>query len=239
MHATTARCKFPTMDKIGKRIAQAREKAGMNQSELARALGLTPQSIQKWEAGDTIPRGQRIQELARILRVSVAHLMGAEECEVVPIQGKLAIGQQLARTVDVPLLDVSASMGVGQPQPDGYVEVIERMTINRDWVRQHLVASGPDNLALITGRGDSMEGTFNDGDLLLVDRGVREIRVDAVYVVAIDGELFVKRMQRKPGGGVMMLSDNQKYTPIEIHPATISRFDVLGRVLIAWNERRL
>lgn len=84
-----------------------------------------------------------------------------------------------------------------------------------------------------------MEGTFNDGDLLLVDRGVKDIRVDAVYVVAIDGELFVKRMQRKPGGGVLMISDNKKYDPIEIHPSTLSRFDVLGRVLIAWNERRL
>lgn len=227
------------MKSIGMRIAQAREKAGLNQSELARGLGLTPQSVQKWESGSTIPRGQRIQDLCKILGVTTSYLMDGAPCESPPVQGTLAIGQQISRTVDVPLLDVSASMGAGQLQPDGYVEVIERMTVSRDWVRHHLVASGPDNLALITGRGDSMEGTFNDGDLLLVDRGVKDIRVDAVYVVAIDGELFVKRMQRKPGGGVLMISDNKKYDPIEIHPATLSRFDVLGRVLIAWNERRL
>ena len=37
------------MNTLGKRIAIAREKLGLNQSELARQIDVTPQAVQKWE----------------------------------------------------------------------------------------------------------------------------------------------------------------------------------------------
>lgn len=241
MLVTSRACIFSIMESIGKRIAQARDQRGLNQSELARQLGLTPQSVQKWEAGETVPRSQKMQELSRILGVPVAYLMEGEGEPPPPSAatvGSLIEGAR-AKSVEIPRLDVSGSMGGGIARPDGYSEVIERMTVNEQWIRNHLTATSPNNLAIITGRGDSMEGTFNDGDLLLVDRGVKEIRVDAVYVLAIDGDLFIKRIQRQPGGALTMLSDNSRYAPISITPATMPLFEVLGRVLLAWNERRL
>lgn len=56
------------MNDISKRIETAREAKGMNQSELARALGLTPQAVQKWEAGGA-PRGTRLQQVADVRSV--------------------------------------------------------------------------------------------------------------------------------------------------------------------------
>lgn len=241
MSVTSRACIFWDMESIGKRIARAREQKGMNQSELARQLRLTPQSVQKWEAGETVPRAQKMQDLSRILGVSVAYLMEGEGDLLSPasVVATSLIEHARVKTVEIPRLDVSGSMGNGIAPPEGYAEVIERMTVNAQWVRSHLNATSPDNLAIITGRGDSMEGTFNDGDLLLVDRGVKEIRVDAVYVLAIDGDLFIKRIQRQPGGVMTMISDNPRYAPIEITPSTLPRFEVMGRVLLTWNERRL
>ncbi|MGH8603902.1 MAG: helix-turn-helix transcriptional regulator [Gammaproteobacteria bacterium] len=41
---------------IGKRIAEARARRGWTQSELARQVGVRPQSVQLWEADETGPQ---------------------------------------------------------------------------------------------------------------------------------------------------------------------------------------
>lgn len=141
--------------------------------------------------------------------------------------------------VEIPRFDVAGSMGSGLSLPTDYVDVIERMALSRRYLSRTLTFSSLSNLAIITGYGDSMEGTFSDGDLLLVDRGVTDIKIDAVYVLAVGDELYIKRVQRRPDGTLLMLSDNPKYAPYEIRSGEVDRFQVLGRVLLAWNARRL
>lgn len=55
-------------DDVANRIRRAREDAGLNQSELARALGVSPQTVQQWEKGGGVRR-TRIGELAAVLKV--------------------------------------------------------------------------------------------------------------------------------------------------------------------------
>ena len=59
---------------LGARIAHLRTRAGLNQSELARALDLTPQAVQAWEKGGGI-RPAKFEELAKALNISVAELL--------------------------------------------------------------------------------------------------------------------------------------------------------------------
>ena len=141
--------------------------------------------------------------------------------------------------VDIPRLNVAGSMGTGLSRPEDYEDVIDRMRVSTGWLRRNVNATAPSNLAVITGYGDSMEGTFSDGDLLLVDRGITDIKIDAVYVLSLKGELYIKRLQRRPDGVLLMLSDNEKYKPYEIKNGELEQFEVLGRVLLAWNSKRL
>jgi transcriptional regulator with XRE-family HTH domain len=53
--------------KIGKRIKAARRANRISQSELARQLGVSPQSVQQWESGETTPRRHRVAEIVRVL----------------------------------------------------------------------------------------------------------------------------------------------------------------------------
>lgn len=140
--------------------------------------------------------------------------------------------------IGIPLMNVDASMGAGLMLPE-HDEVITRMEISQQWLRRHASFSAPENLALITGIGDSMQPTFSDGDVLMVDRGVTDIKVDAVYVLALRDELYIKRVQRRPDGSVLMLSDNRAYEPYMIANGDKDRFAVLGRVVMAWNAHRL
>lgn len=141
--------------------------------------------------------------------------------------------------VAIPRFDIKASMGVGLPAPD--METITgAVTVNRDWIRNELrMITKTENLALITGYGDSMEGTFNDGAQLIVDRGVKDVKVDAVYVLALNDELYIKRLQRRPDGSILMISDNRKYDPFLIVDTERSKFQVLGRVVGVWTFAKI
>lgn len=140
----------------------------------------------------------------------------------------------------IPHLDIAGSMGQGKSVPEMHIEVIRDMTVHLGWLRmQGLTFSRVDNLAIISGDGDSMSGTFADGDALLVDRGINEVKTDAIYVFTLDGDLFIKRLQRMTGGTLRMISDNPIYPPIVIDESMIDRMHIQARVLLAWSAKRL
>lgn len=142
-----------------------------------------------------------------------------------------------ADTVSVPLLDTLASAGNGLSQADD--EVVQMIVFNKAWVRQNVSASAFEHLALLTAKGDSMEPTFTDGSILMVDRGVSTIKLDAVYVLSRGGELFVKRIQRGLAGGYTVISDNPRYAAVSITEGERSQLAVLGRVVMVWNGKKL
>ena len=59
---------------VGKKVRELRTSIGLTQEELAAASGLTVRSIQRIEAGKTIPRGDSIRRLALVLDVPVESL---------------------------------------------------------------------------------------------------------------------------------------------------------------------
>lgn len=70
---------------LSKRIAEARKAAGLTQTEVARRLGIRPQSVQAWESGVSAPRARRLTELAQVLEVPEAFFFGPnDEGEISP-----------------------------------------------------------------------------------------------------------------------------------------------------------
>jgi transcriptional regulator with XRE-family HTH domain len=62
--------------KLGLRIAEARERAGLNKSEAARALGVRAQSLHDWEIGRTAPSRSRLMAIANLYGLSLGELLG-------------------------------------------------------------------------------------------------------------------------------------------------------------------
>jgi transcriptional regulator with XRE-family HTH domain len=58
---------------VGSRIRHRRAMLGLNQTELALKVGVTFQSIQKYERGSNRVSASRLQEIADVLGVSVNH----------------------------------------------------------------------------------------------------------------------------------------------------------------------
>jgi transcriptional regulator with XRE-family HTH domain len=78
MKNTNITCNIPVMD-IKDRIKDARTKAGLNQSELARKIGTSPQTVQQWEQGKTSPRANKLYELSSVLGVTPEWLQFGKE----------------------------------------------------------------------------------------------------------------------------------------------------------------
>jgi phage repressor protein C with HTH and peptisase S24 domain len=145
----------------------------------------------------------------------------------------------VTRQINVPIYEAPASMGQGVQQKD-FDSVVGGLALSQRWVTNNLGSlSSQSNLAVLTGYGDSMQPTFADGDMLLIDTGVSSIRSDAVYVIALHNELYVKRLQRRPDQSLLMISDNKAYEPYVIPATEKKSFKVLGRVVWTWNGHKL
>lgn len=141
-------------------------------------------------------------------------------------------------SVVVPLLNVTASMGAGAVIP-WTEEAVFNMRISKHWLRHNTQATSFDRLAIITAHGDSMEPTFMDGSILLVDTAITNLKLDAIYVLARDSELFIKRVQRNIDGSFIIKSDNPQYEPQRIEDPFKAGLLVQGRVLITLNVKKL
>lgn len=111
--------------------------------------------------------------------------------------------------------------------------VIQGWVVSPEWAQKNIRShTGLENLAIVTGFGDSMRGMFNPGDPLLVDTGVKIVDVDAVYFFRVGNEGFIKRLQRIPGEGIRVKSVNPEYDTWTIKPEM--DFEVFGRVVKVW-----
>ena len=66
---------------LGSVIKKLRFRASMTQEQLAEKLGISPQSVSKWENDISMPDISLLPEIAEIFGVSVDELFGLNESE--------------------------------------------------------------------------------------------------------------------------------------------------------------
>jgi transcriptional regulator with XRE-family HTH domain len=70
-------------EEVGRRIAQAREEAGLTQAELATRIGLRhPQSISNYERGETEVPAKRLRAIAEATGKDISYFLGEASAEV-------------------------------------------------------------------------------------------------------------------------------------------------------------
>ena len=63
----------------GQRISEKRKELGLSQESLGEKLGVSRQSIYKWESDTSLPDVDKLIALSRLFGVSVGWLLGVEE----------------------------------------------------------------------------------------------------------------------------------------------------------------
>lgn len=75
------------------RIKDFRENAKLTQQQLSNILSIDRSTVAKWEAGDTMPRADKLPELAKVLECSIDELFTTNErklTELTAADNKLA-----------------------------------------------------------------------------------------------------------------------------------------------------
>lgn len=215
------------MSTLGQRIARKREQAGLNQSELARRLSVSPQAVQKWESEVSTPRGKRLDDIAAALNTSVAYLVAGELLartdrteSNASILGPIDVWDDDTPLdddeVEVPFLkEVELSAGSGRTVVEQSHK--QRLRFGKLTLRRQGVQPG--DAVCVTVSGNSMEPVLPDKSTVGVDQGSTSVVDGKMYAIDHDGQLRVKTLYRLPGGGIRMRSFNRDEHPDEEYTA--------------------
>ena len=126
--------------------------------------------------------------------------------------------------VDVQEIDLA--YGLGTTFSDGPIST-QTLRFPRSWI-EAITSTPPSMLTIARGRGDSMQPTIQDGDMVLIDRSQRTIREqDAIWALTIGDFAMIKRV-RAGGERVRILSDNDRVPPDDVFHEEVN---VVGRVI--------
>lgn len=86
---------------FGRNIAEMRKKNGMSQENVAEKLGVSRQTISKWEMNETLPDICQSMELAKLYGVTVDELLDDTEADVKELQDAIdKVSDRTAEKVD-------------------------------------------------------------------------------------------------------------------------------------------
>lgn len=211
-------------------IRAAMEAQNKTQADVATALGVSRQAVQKWTTGAP-PTVANLKRLARFLGVSVASLTGENEQPFHPVDSFTETHRE-GWTI-VPVLDAYGGCSlIGAFSQTG--EIIGSV----EFADSFLLASPgvvgsitKDRFCMVSPTADSMEPTIGKYDHCLVDRKQCEIRGDGIYWIQIEGTYFLKRVAMNYDRSITLLSDNPRYPPQVVPRDVMDTACVIGRVI--------
>lgn len=216
---------------VGQRIREAR--GLISQRTLADQINVHVNTIGKFERGETVPDAIQLHDIALVTNSNAAWILCGNKYPKSDDAAGALYSPDGGDLVLVSAYGVKASAGNGEQVNEE--QVIGRFAFKRAWITRK--GLNPNNLAVVTARGDSMEPTVRDGDILLVDRNVDRISTDGIYLIERENDLFCKRLQKSFDGGVTIMSDNPRYGPQQLSADAASELHIAGRVIWIGGER--
>lgn len=208
-------------------LLAAMKRAGINQSQLADAVGVKQPSIGRLLSGET-KTTRALERIAEALGTTTGFLKGQENEPVELGEVKAArIERSDDDTVEIQEFDLSYGMGSSYIHEEHRSSKMRKFSLG--WVR-HFSNSPIDKLMFARGIGDSMLPAIHDTDLLLIDTDQKMPRMwDQLWAVEMGGMGMIKRLRpTKDGVGMQLVSEN-KELPIET--AFDGEMQIVGRVV--------
>ena len=199
--------------KKGERIKMRREQLGITQTALADMIGESKQTIYKYESGvvSNIP-SDKIEAIANVLDVSPAWICGWEQDSEIPIPSGF---DPLPDMEEIPLV--------------GRIACGEPITAEEN-LEGHVSAPAMWHAAFaLLCRGDSMEPTICDGDLVAIKKDV-QIENGQIAAVRIGDEATLKRVYIHKDY-IELRPENPAYTSIILRKEEISEVAIEGRAV--------
>ena len=198
---------------LGERIRMLRRKCGYSMEGLGQALGVSRQTIHRYESGviENIPRA-KIARMAELFGTTSASLLGFEDA-VFSYDGVVPVGRRR-----IPVL---GEIACGAPVYAD--EQIESYAVEDDGLRADFC---------LRARGDSMTGArIYDGDLVFV-RACSSVENGEIGVVVIEDEATLKRVYYYPEKEkLVLLPENTAYEPLVYLGSELESIKIIGKAV--------
>lgn len=195
-----------------KRLTQAREAKNIKKSAFAKLVGVSAPTVTDWENGDTkMIEGSNLVKVCQALDISPAWLLNDENQSVEARQlvpGAIPItllddDADALHRIKLVQLRLQAGVTGFQTEPDESEG--GSLGISKAWVLRK--GYDPQQLIGIKVRGESMEPTFYEDDVVVINLADKKLIDNGVFAVNYGGEAVVKRLSRDAGQW-WLLSDN-------------------------------
>ncbi len=208
---------------------QLMRKNGGNQSEMARFIGVTPQAVQKWIAGESEPRGKNLDLAARFLGVTPAMLKFGSDNGLSNVTAIHPDDPKPDDVIYVPESRIEFSGGNGKTAMYELVEDEEPATYRLSWFQKYGI--NPDKVRRFRVSGDSMVPMLYPRDTILVNTEETNVLDGKMYAIRYGDELRVKYLRRRLDGTLILRSVNPDYKDEEVSPELVNEhISILGRV---------
>lgn len=202
------------------------------------ALGLNDNTLDNYRHGKTEPRHSTLNMMAELAEVPIEYLgndWSVEEGvihfafpEIPP--GGFSEPNPVWNAADRILIpayeDEAAGLPPLEPRDTTWAAMPQSF-----WAK---LSADPENIRVVSARGDSMSPTIVDGAPMFVDISDRKLEDGRVYLFDVGEELIVRRVQRLPHGSLELLPDNlERYRPQHVLKDNLADLKVVGRVCAA------
>ncbi|MCF8042424.1 MAG: helix-turn-helix domain-containing protein [Desulfarculaceae bacterium] len=214
-------------NRIGERIRKLCKEQDIEPAFLYRTVG----DVGYWSSilhGKKLPTAVEAPKIAEALGVKTPDLFGTLDTEE-----KMELDR--GGYVLLPLQGIRATRKVTYDEGDS-LSSFEQQLFNVSWINfENDLKVG--NLLLVPVIGDAMVPSLNPGDLVLVDKTRSHVPDDGLYALSMDGDMLIKRLRKRPGRKVQVISDNEVYGSFEFDLASPpEEMSVVGRVI--WMGRK-
>lgn len=199
-------------------IKEARREAGLSGEalgtklafELGTVRGHTKANISHWETEKHSPNLQQMLAIAKVTGKSlpsaiIEGLRGSDPVVLFPGTMRVVVSDNDETFVQVPMVKLRLSAGVTGFQTEPEHHDGGTVGMRRDWVERKRL--NPAHLIAILVKGESMEPTLYEDDIVVINTADKQPATGEVFAVNFNGEPVVKRMQ-KDGGRWWLASDN-------------------------------
>ena len=223
------------VESFPKRLAKLMEVSGYgtNSSEFAKACDIKPTTFYTYE-DRSLPGMLALEKISKATNVSLDWLItGQGEMMLNAVKQNYVASTRLQGFIPIPRIDVQASAGYGNLAT--HEETIGMLSFRETWLAGRGI--NPHTAKVISAKGDSMEPTIRDGDILLIDGSVNHVADHGIYIVIVSGMVLVKRIQISSDQSIVLKSDNGMYNDESFDASRKHELEIAGRVM--WFGRNI
>ena len=196
------------------------KKKGLSQSDLAERMGVNKNTISQYKTGERTPPMDRLEDLVEAFGLSIPEFFACKE-------------ESKPELVFVEKVMARPRAGTGgletDAEHDGYY------SFHRSFIERK--RGTEETMKIFEVAGDSMAPTLSDGDFIMVNTTDRDVRTGYIYLLRMEDELMVKRLESRPGGVLLLRSDNPDYEDIQINKNDESvDVSIFGRMVWSCRE---